>query len=338
MGADELVTVILPARNEEPFLGACLRSVRRQDYPNLQIVVVDGDSSDDTVRVVREQMAEDARIELLHNPRHNIPSSLNLAVARARGRWVVRVDAHCTLDADYVRTAVGRLQEGTWSGVGGRKVGVGQTPAGRAISVAMSSKLGVGNSTYHFGTTEQEVDHVPFGAYPLDVIRGLGGWDDRLTANEDFEFDNRLRRAGLRLLFDPRLEIHWHCRQSITDLYRQYRRYGSGKVDVARHHPGTMRLRHFVPPALVASGALGAPLLLRHPGWWLSMAAPYATAIALGSASAARQLDTTGERLRLPGAFVAMHVGWGIGFWSGLQPGRPDADQAEPVAAQGAVR
>ena len=314
----DLVSVVIPAYNEGRFVGACLDSVLAQDYSALQVLVVDGNSSDNTVAVVRERMDRDGRIELLHNARRNIPSSLNLAVGAARGRWLVRVDAHATIGSSYVSAAVDRLSEGTWGGVGGRKDGVGTTAAGRAIAVAMSNRLGVGNSTYHFGTTTQEVDHLAFGAYPLELVRGIGGWDEQLTANEDFEFDHRLRKAGHHLLFDPRMVIRWHCRQTIPDLYRQYNRYGQGKVDVAWLHPESLRPRHFIPPAFVAYLVLGAVVSAHRPTRMLLLVSPYAAAVAAESLKAGRQLESRSERLRLPAAFVSMHVGWGVGVWTGL--------------------
>lgn len=312
---DDLVTVVIPAYNEEGYLGACLDSVRAQDHEHLQIVVVNGPSSDGTADVVRSRAEVDPRVELVHNPRRNIPSSMNAGVRRARGRWLVRVDAHSTIGPSYVRTALERLREGTWGGVGGRKEGVGVTPAGRAIAVAMASRLGVGGSTYHFGTRAQEVDHLPFGAYPVALVRELGGWDEDLVANEDFEFDHRLREAGHRLLFEPRMVIRWCCRQSVADLFRQYHRYGMGKVDVLRLHPDSLNPRHAVPPLFVAYATLGLLTSLRHPGRFLALMAPYAVAVTAESVRAGRQLSGTRERLTLPAAFVAMHVGWGVGFW-----------------------
>lgn len=314
----DLVTLVIPALDEERFLGACLDSVRQQDHHSLQILVVDGGSTDDTVGVARRHMAEDDRVELLHNARRNIPASLNLAVAQARGRWFVRIDAHSIVDSTYVRKAVAHLSEGSWGGVGGRKDGVGRTLAGRAIAAAMASRFGVGGSTYHHGTEEQEVDHIPFGAYPVDLIRRLGGWDETLTANEDYEFDYRLRLAGNKLLFDPQILIRWHCRQSIRDLFGQYHRYGGGKVDVARLHPGAMGPRHFLPPAFVAYVALSGLVSSRRPAQGLAMLAPYVLALGAASIGAGRQLESTAERVRVPLAFAAMHVGWGLGFWSGL--------------------
>lgn len=314
--SEELVTVVVPARDEERAIGATLESLRAQDYRTLQILVVDGGSTDDTVALVEKHAADDPRVELLHNPRHTIPVSLNIALAAARGRWLVRMDAHSTVDPGYVSAAVARLREGRWGGVGGRKDGVGTTPAGKAIAAALGSRFGVGGSIYHHGVEEQEVDHIPFGAYPTELVRQLGGWDENLVANEDFEFDHRLRATGAVLLFDPALRIAWQSKQSLGELYRQYHRYGRGKVDVARLHPGSLRPRHLLPPLLVPYLAAAAAAASRRPAMAAAMVAPYAAALAVASAGTARRLDDPEARRLVPAAFLAMHVGWGLGAWS----------------------
>jgi succinoglycan biosynthesis protein ExoA len=313
---DDLVSVIVPARNEERAIGATLEALRRQEHRELQIIVVDGGSTDGTVTVVERHMADDPRIELLPNPRQTIPAALNIALAHARGRWLVRMDAHSTVDPTYVGAAVARLREGRWGGVGGRKDGTGTTLAGRAVAVALGSRFGVGGSLYHHGVKEQEVDHVPFGAYPTDLVRRLRGWDESLVTNEDFEFDYRLRRSGAVLLFDPRLRISWQSKESLRELYRQYRRYGRGKVDVVRLHPGSLHLRHVLPPLLVPYLATAAVTGVRRPGLAAAMVAPYAAALTAASVRSARTLDDPRARAFVPGAFLAMHVGWGVGVWS----------------------
>lgn len=318
MEDEELVTVIIPAADEERSIGACLDSVLAQDHRNLQVVVVDGASADRTSDIVKSRISSDARVELVHNPRRLIPSSLNMALTHARGRWLVRVDAHSTIPPGYVRHAVARLREGGWGGVGGRKDAVGLTPAGRAIAVALSSPLGVGGSTYHHGTAVQEVDHVPFGAYPTDVVRSVGGWDETLAANEDFEFDYRLRQAGHTLLFDPAMSIAWEGRQSVRDLFRQYHRYGKGKADVTLLHPRSLSLRHVVPPAFVVYLTGVAAYGVRHPSRAAGLLSPYAAVVLAESVRCRDRLDTVEERLHLPASFVAMHVGWGLGFWTRL--------------------
>src|SRR5439155_9071022 len=206
-----------------------------------------------TQQVVRSLAARDPRIEVLTNPVHVISRALNMALERARGQWLVRVDAHCTVPRDYVSRLVRHLETGRWGGVGGRKDGVGGSAAGRAIAAAMASRFGQGDSVYHYGTVTGTVDHIPFGAYPTSLARALGGWDERLPVNQDYEFDYRIRRSGHELLFDPDIRIEWMNRETLGDLFRQYRRYGKDKARSLRIHPDSTSLRHLAAPALVAA-------------------------------------------------------------------------------------
>jgi succinoglycan biosynthesis protein ExoA len=315
---EDLVTVVVPARNEEDHIEACLDSIVAQTHRNLEVLVVDGASTDRTPDLVKAYGERDHRVRLLHNPRGIIPVSLNLALAEAEGRWLVRVDSHAAVPPDYVRRAVEHLTTGQWGGVGGRKDGVGRTPAGRAIAAAMASPFGVGNSTYHYGTQPQTVEHIPFGAYPVALARELGGWDEDLRVNQDFEFDWRVRQSGHQLLFDPALRIDWHCRQSARDLFDQYRRYGRGKVKVAALHPASVRPRHLMAPLLVAWLGLAGVVGLRRPRLAVLAVAPYPVAVAVATSRTAGSVDEE-ARIHLPAAFAAMHLGWGIGFWEGVR-------------------
>jgi cellulose synthase/poly-beta-1,6-N-acetylglucosamine synthase-like glycosyltransferase len=337
--ASPTVTIVVPARNEQESIAACLETILRQSFTDFELIVVDGASTDATAAVVTAMAVEDSRIRLFHNPARVIPRSLNIALAAARGRWLVRVDAHAQIPVDYVRRAVEHLSTGRYGGVGGRKDGVGRTSAGKAVAAAMSSRFGVGNSSYHYGERLQNVEHIPFGAYPVELARRVGGWDERLSVNQDFEFDYRVRLAGYDLLFDPELVIDWECRQSISALFAQYKRYGRGKVAVGLLHPASVRIRHLMAPALVASWLAAATAARRRPLLSTALTAPYAVAVAVASCTTARRLEDKTSRPLVAPAFLAMHAGWGLGFWSGVgravaRLGRPP--QAPATLADGA--
>ena len=309
-----LVSVVVPARNEEQSIGRCLESILAQDYPSLEVLVVDGDSEDATSEIVSRLASTDDRITLLANPDRIIPKALNLALARAKGKYLVRVDAHATIPPDYVRTTVSLLSSGQWGGVGGRKDGIGVTPAGRAIALAMASPFGVGGSTYHYGEKAGVVDHIPFGSYVIDKARRLGGWDERLLVNQDYEFDYRMRRSGEKLLFDPRLSIDWECRQSVPDLWRQYVRYGGGKARVLALHPSSASLRHVAVPGFVAAliGAVAVAPWTRVP--LAALLIPYVSFVGIGVVRIARRTDDPVVRRWIGPSLAAMHIGWGVGF------------------------
>ncbi|GAB2870481.1 glycosyltransferase [Nocardioides pacificus] len=310
------VTVVVPVRNEEGTIDQCLRSVLAQDFTDLEVVVVDNGSSDATPAMLRGWTEADPRVRVLTRDRPSIPASLNAALAASRGRWLVRVDAHSTIPPDYVRLAVQLLRTGRWVGVGGRKDAVAVSPTGEAIAGVLASRLAVGGSTYHYGTVPQPVEHVPFGCYPTARLREVGGWDEEIANNEDFELDQRLRRHG-ELLFDPSLHIAWQGRERVTDLFGQYRRYGTGKPAVALRHPGSVSLRHLAPPALVVWLTVCGLLSPRHPRASLAALAPYAVVISVASTSIVRGLPRTANRAAVPAALMAMQVGWGVGFWQG---------------------
>lgn len=310
------VTVVIPARNEVATIEECLDSVLGQSGVRLEVIVVNNGSTDGTTEKLHTRAATDPRLRVLSHEQPSIPASLNRAVAVAQGQWFVRVDAHSTIPPGYIAHAVRRLAEGAWAGVGGRKTAVGRSPSGQAIATVLNSRLAVGGSTYHYGTIEQTTDHIPFGCYRTSDVRELGGWDVEVPDNEDFEFDQRLRRRG-ELLFDPRLEISWHCRETVRQLFRQYRRYGRGKARVALRHPGSMRIRHLAPPALVLWLSAAAVLSIVRPRVAAAAVAPYLVAVAGASTAIARNAPPGTDRSAVPAALVAMQVGWGLGFWQG---------------------
>lgn len=313
---DRLVTVVLPVRNEERTIAEALGSVLAQTYENLQILVVDGMSDDRTREIVASLQETDDRIEVLDNPDRAIPFALNTALAAARGEWMVRVDGHSAIPPDYVRTVVDLFESGDWGGVGGRKDAVGHTVQGRAIAAVMGSKYAQGDSVYHYGEVAQTVDHVPFGAYPVDVIRELGGWSESQLVNEDFEFDYRVRLSGRRILFDPALRISWDCRGRVVDLFHQYRRYGSGKVQTLITHPESLTPRNLAAPGLVVGLLTSAVLMLfrRTRRLGLLGVLPYAVVLVLGARDVLPGVAKDERKWVVP-AFIALHLGWGTGVW-----------------------
>jgi succinoglycan biosynthesis protein ExoA len=325
---EELVTVVVPARDEARHIGQCLDSILAQRVP-LEVLVVDGRSRDLTRDIIRHYARRDRRVRLLSNPDGTISRSLNMALEEARGQWLVRIDAHSKVPDDYLSRLMDHLRTGKWGGVGGRKDAVGITPAGRAIAAAMGSRFGQGDSTYHYGTRPLVVEHIPFGAYPVALARQLGGWDERLPVNQDYEFDYRVRTSGALLLFDPNIKIKWYGRQSLRDLFMQYRRYGRDKAASIKLHPDSARPRHLAPPLLVSALVAAAALAPHRPRAASIVAAPYAMALAVASAVTVRRVEGWGVQLRVPGAFTAMHLGWGLGFWEGLAGRAAPASTAE---------
>lgn len=315
------VTVVLPVRNEAAFLpeslGAVLHQTRRPD----QVIVVDGDSDDDTADLARAMLAGVDGLEyaVLVNEQRIPPISLNRALAKAHGDVIIRVDGHCIVDADYVEACLTALRESGAECVGGpiRTVGVGSYAT--AIAVAQSSRFGVGGVAFRTSTEPRFVDTVAFPAYRREVFDLLGEFDGSLVRNEDDEYNMRLTQAGGRIWMDPRVGSTYFSRSSLRRLARQYFEYGYYKVALIRKHRAVPALRQLVPAAFVAS-LVGALLLARRRRWPLGLlAGTYLTATCTSAAGAAR----AGPRASVPlvaAAIVTMHLAYGLGFWRAALP------------------
>ena len=320
-----LVSLIVPCRNEERHIDACLDSLLDNGYPTdrMEILVVDGISDDGTRPLVAARAWRHACIRLLDNPRHVTPAALNIGVAQARGSVVMLIGAHSTYPPGYIRTLVDELASSGADGVGGTCTTCpgAATPVATAIAVALAHPFGVGNSWFRIGTREPRwVDTVPFGCYRRDVFERVGGFDEELVRNQDDEFNLRLLRRGGRLLLVPAVTSRYYARASLRQLARMYYQYGLYKPLVIRKVGAVMTLRQLIPAAFVA--ALGGSLLL-------AMAVPQArllpvvvalvyTAAAAGAALGALPRHGLRCTLALMAVFPVLHLSYGAGFLAGV--------------------
>ncbi len=316
------VSVIMAIRNEERFIAAALAAVRDQDYRSdwLEILVADGRSTDRTREIVRDLAARDPRIRLLDNPGLHVANGLNRALSEASGDIVVRVDGHCRIPPSYVRVCVGMLLDGRGDSVGGPVRAVGEGWVGRAIARAMSSPFGVGGAAFRWATDAREVEHLPFCALWRATIFRLGGFDEELVRNQDDEFSDRLRRAGGRIVLDPRIPVDYWSRRSFIGLWRQYYSYGLYKVRlIAKRGGRPASLRHLVPAAFVLALAGGIALGALGRLWWplAVLLAAHVAFLLAGAATIATKGDGRGALLA-PLAMAIMQLAYGLGFLEGV--------------------
>lgn len=281
------------------------------------MIVVDGESTDATVRVVEEASGGDARIRVITNAERGMPQGLNLGIGAAKGVYVGVVSGHSVLPTEYLAGAVeASIRTGAWS-VGGSIVRRAQTPMQQAIAIATSSPIGVGDSSHNYAAEPGWVETVFPGFWPRELFDRIGLFDPDMIANEDNEFSLRIREAGGRIWFDPAIRVEYVPRSSPRGLFRQYRRYGLGKMRVLRKHGGGLRWRHFVPTAWVAFLVLGGLLSMFVRGviaLWLLGVVLYVIVLLV----AGMWLQPKGAAWwRVATALATLHVAYGIGTWQG---------------------
>jgi len=309
------VTVLVPMRNEEEFIETCLTSICAQDYPEelLEIIVLDGESTDKSCAVVSEMAVHTPRIRLLNNPGRLQARAMNIGIEAATGEIIVRADAHAIYGTNYVSLCVSHLVAGEAENVGGKQVGVGERPFSRAIATALNSSLGAGNADYRVATEPCYTDTVWLGSWYKKTLQELNGFNEDMPPNEDYELNCRLRARGGRILLDPALPSTYFPRSSPFLLWRQYFRYGVGKVRMLHLHPETLIRRQIIPPLFVL-GLLCAILAMPLTPWvFVGYFGFYLAALIVGAVQHARKTKTRFQLL-LPVVYAIMHIAWGLGF------------------------
>jgi glycosyltransferase involved in cell wall biosynthesis len=318
-----MVSVVMPVRNEATFIERGIRAVLEQDYPadRIEIIVADGMSTDGTRELLNELAGVHACIHVVDNPRGIAPTALNLAIAKASGEIIVRVDGHCEIARDYVSRCVEHLEAGEAECVGGPLETIGESYWARVIASAMSSNFGVGGAA--FRTVKDRslyVDTVAFPAMKRETIERAGPFDEVLMRNQDDEYSYRLRGMGARILLASDVRSRYYSRASIAKLARQYFQYGYYKVRVMQKHPKGMSTRQFVPAAFVSALAVSGVAAITIPHGWIAAAAVAGSYCAAALLAAVRTAAQDGWTLlpALPIAFGTLHFSYGLGFLSGL--------------------
>lgn len=303
MSSAPTVTIAIPTLDEEDHLPELLRAVAAQTYPNIvEVLVVDGGSRDATVDIAAAQPG----VRVLDNPARIQAAALNLAIDQAKGELLVRLDAHAQIEPDYVERCVTALAATGSAMVGGAQRPVATTWVQRGVAAAMRSRFGFGAAGYHREDRSGWVDTVWLGAYPTNLARHVGGYDESLPVNEDAEFARRMAGHG-GIWLERSIVGHYVPRSTLGAVARQFARYGYWRARTVRRDPRSMSPRQLPAPLLV--------LGLLSP-WRRHVAGAYALVVLAASGGAWRRDDPGATALLV--VTPVLHLSWGIGMLVGL--------------------
>ena len=319
------LSVIIPCRNERATIGACLASVLGNGYPGaLEVIVADGESTDGTAALVAELAARKPELRLVRNVKRTTPAALNLALAAATGEVLLRLDAHAALPCGYLATAVAWLYASGAAQVGGvlrnrvRRAGVWT----QAISEVLGHPFGVGNARFRTGCREPRwADTVFGGCWRREAVERTGAFDERLERGQDFEWNQRLRAAGGRILLVPELVVDYWVPAGLTEFARQAFRNGRWAVlPFLYSRTAPVSWRHLAPLAALFLGlALGMAALRWNTAAWVlaGAAALYAVGAAGAGCARAWRARSPARAFTLPAGFAVLHASYALGSAAG---------------------
>jgi lipopolysaccharide/colanic/teichoic acid biosynthesis glycosyltransferase/glycosyltransferase involved in cell wall biosynthesis len=252
------VSVVVLCRNEQNHIARCLDSLLASDYdPRLvEIIVVDGMSTDGTRQIVAEYCRKYPRIRTVDNPKKIIPAALNVGIREATSEIIMRTDAHALYPPDYIRRVVDGLSRYEADGFGGvLAVDEGRTAWHRAMALLWSHAFRNGDSMHRIppgDSTPRPTAFVFPGCWRRRVFEKIGLFNEFMVRAEDREFYARLARAGGSVFVDPSLRLTYFPRTGLG-TYVRYCAINGFWVFYARRFTRTRLIfwRNLVPLAFV---------------------------------------------------------------------------------------
>ncbi len=324
------ITIVVPVYNEGKGIADTLGQLLSQDYPcdRFEVLVCDGESTDETRSIVRGIAESDSRVRLRNNPGRRSSAGRNVGFRAGTGAIFVVVDGHCYIPSTLWlrRLAQTFVQKGV--DCLGRPQPLDPPGINRfqqAVAFARASRIGHGSDSLIYCDYEGFASPVSNGAaYRREVFDLVGYVDESFDACEDVEFNYRVEQAGLRAYTSPDFTVKYYPRESFSGLCRQMIRYGTGRFRFMKKHPAAFSVSTLVPPLFAVGLGLCLVLLLAWawhrqplPAWSLAVfIVPYLFYAALIIGESIRIAKRENWRLmkQLPGVFFAIHFGLGFGF------------------------
>lgn len=244
------VSVVIPCRNEEKYIEDCIVSIFNQvnlgDF--IEIIVVDGMSEDRTTEIVKSLCQTNKNLKLIENPKKITPAGMNLGIQKSKGKYIAIFGAHSKYAEDYLYNCLKLFESHPEVFcVGGPITSTADTPFGKSVALAMSSRIGVGNAKHRFSDYEGYAEGACFPVFRKEVFDLVGMYDEDLKRNQDDELNFRLKKNNLKIFISKKILSFYSVRELPSRLYEQYFDYGFWRIAVIKKHKRIASLRQVAP-------------------------------------------------------------------------------------------
>lgn len=214
-----LVSVIIPTRNSEASIEKCLRSIKKQSYDNVEIIVVDNYSSDKTRQIAKKYGAK----IYLKGPERS--AQVNFGAEKSSGKYIYRVDSDFVLQPDTIREAVESCEKCGYD----------------AILIHNTS-----DPTVSFWARVRKAErdcykndelNVSARFWIKEVFKVVGGFDETLVAGDDYDLHNRLVKSGFKIGRIEAGEIHIGEPKTLAEVAQKHYYYGKNIGRFVRKNP-----------------------------------------------------------------------------------------------------
>lgn len=319
------VTIVIPSRNEERYIADCIKSIMNLDYPSelMEILIVDGQSTDKTVEIVKDFQNMYHNLILINNPHLYTPHALNIGIKNATKDYILIASAHSVFSKNYLKVLMNMMKENNYDGVGGILITKIKNINSKTLSICkvLSNKFGVGNSMFRVGTIKQiPVDIVPFGLYKKKVYKEVGLYNEYLLRNQDMEFSKRLLQRKMKIYLVPEAQAVYYARESFSQIAKN--NFSNGfwipvTVYITKKI-NSLSVRHFVPLLFILTLILSLSMSFKF-SWALLFLLIIVICYAITIAFVSIRINNAETRFYyIFWSFLVLHFSYGFGSLIGL--------------------
>jgi cellulose synthase/poly-beta-1,6-N-acetylglucosamine synthase-like glycosyltransferase len=234
-GFSPLVTILVPAYNEGKVIERTITSILGAGYQNVEVLVVDDGSTDDTSEVTQRYAEKDPRVRLLQKPNGGKAHAANHGLAHASGEFVIAVDADTLVTAGSIERLVAHFVDPEVTAVCGN-VEVGNVNSWLTRFQAIEYVTSQNFDRRAFALLNC-VSVVPgaLGAWRRDKVLAVGGYSSD-TLTEDADLTLTVLQAGGRIVYEPRAIGRTEAPEKVEDLLKQRFRWTYGTYQCLYKH------------------------------------------------------------------------------------------------------
>jgi len=219
------ISVVIPVKNAEKTIGRCLEAVFSQTCSPVEVLVVDGHSTDRTV-----EKALKFPVRVIYEIYGTVGGARQAGLENARGDFVAFTDADCIPEKDWLENLVKEF-DGNFVGVGGSIKNIGEGIWEKSIAFVVNTFLGSANSVQGRVFKEKRVVKSISGCnsmYRRKALLEIGGFDVKLSINEETELNKRLTKKGM-LLYTPNAAVLHDQNRRLTEFAKRIYQFGRGR-------------------------------------------------------------------------------------------------------------
>jgi succinoglycan biosynthesis protein ExoA len=321
------VSILIPTYQERDHIEECLTSVRAFTKPDdvaIEVLVIDGMSTDGTRDIVKRLMKSDDAIRMLDNPQRFQSQALNLGIRESRGDFILRLDAHSYYPHDYLDLCLETAMRVKADNTGGvvNTMRRGDHYQAGMVQALITHKFGVGNSGFRTDAPEGPADTVPYGFFKRSIFDRVGMFDERLVRAQDYEMNRRIIAAGGKVWRNPQIQISYFPQPDFLSFIRKQFLYEAPYNAYMWYvAPYSFTPRHAI-TAVFALGVIGGIILSPSSSAvrniFGAVMLVYALLAILSAIGQALRYRDARHVLFLPFGFFSYHFLHGLGVLGGL--------------------